>query len=121
MVDKTEIQLVPAFADSPPEQLEWFLGHSQELRVAAGDTYVCKGDAAEWMFVILEGQFEWRGGSDGHTVINAVKSGDVTGVLPFSRMKHFNETFYARAEGRILKFPAFLFAELVRKMPELTS
>src|SRR6202035_1494400 len=47
--------------------------------------------------------------------------GDVTGVLPFSRMKQFAVTGRAVTDGRILKFPASLFPELVQKMPELTT
>src|SRR6202035_5803222 len=47
--------------------------------------------------------------------------GDVTGVLPFSRMKQFAVTGRALTDGRVLKFPASLFPELVQKMPELTT
>src|ERR1700735_3126945 len=119
MVDKAELRRVPVFEDLPDDQLDWFLGNSQELHVTTGDIYIRHGDPADWMFVILEGQFQWRG--ELGAVINSVKSGDVTGLLPFSRMKRFNENFQAVAGGRILKFPASLFPELIRKMPELTA
>src|SRR5207245_4672816 len=49
------------------------------------------------------------------------KPGDGTGVLPFSRMKQFTVSGRAVTDGRILKFPASLFSELVQKMPELTT
>jgi len=49
------------------------------------------------------------------------KPGDVTGVLPFSRMKTFPLTGRAITSGRVLRFPASLFPELVQKMPELAS
>jgi len=45
----------------------------------------------------------------------------VTGVLPFSRMKQFTVSGRAVTDGRVLKFPASLFSELVQKMPELTT
>ena len=51
----------------------------------------------------------------------SVKPGDVTGVLPFSRMKQFTVTGRAVTEARVLRFPAALFPELVQKMPELTK
>jgi signal transduction histidine kinase len=121
MVDKSELRRVPVFADLPDDQLDWFLSKSEEVAVAAGDIYVRQGDPADWMFVILEGQFEWRGALGGDTVIYSAKPGDVTGVLPFSRMKQFSVTGRALAPGRILKFPARLFPELVQKMPELTA
>src|ERR1700720_602931 len=121
MIDKSELLRVPAFADLPDEQIAWFLGQSQETHVKAGETYVRQGDPADWMFVILEGQFQWRGEFGGETVVLSAKVGDVTGVLPFSRMKQFTVTGRAITDGRVLKFPAALFPELIQKMPELTT
>src|SRR6202171_3131518 len=121
MIDKSELIRVPAFADLPDEQITWFLGQTQEVHLKAGDTYVRQGDPADWMFVILEGQFQWRGEFGGETVVLPGKPGDVTGVLPFSRMKQFTVTGRAITDGRVLKFPTSLFSELVQKMPELTT
>jgi signal transduction histidine kinase len=121
MVDKSELLRIPALAGLPDDQITWFLGNSQEVHLAAGDAYARQGDPADWMFVILEGQFQWRGELGGDTVVFSTKAGDVTGVLPFSRMKQFTVTGRAVTEGRILKFPASLFPELVQKMPELTT
>ena len=121
MIDKSELIRVPAFADLPDDQITWFLAQTQEVHLKAGDTYVRQGDPADWMFVILEGQFQWRGEFGGETVVLPGKPGDVTGVLPFSRMKQFTVTGRAITDGRVLKFPAALFPELVQKMPELTT
>jgi signal transduction histidine kinase len=121
MIDKSELLRVPAFADLPDDQIAWFLGQSQEMHLKAGDTYVRQGDPADSMFVILEGQFQWRGEFGGETVVLPGKPGDVTGVLPFSRMKQFTVTGRAITDGRVLKFPTSLFPELVQKMPELTK
>ena len=121
MVEKSELRGVSAFADLPDDQLDWFLANSQEVHLAAGDTYVRQGDPAESMFVILEGQFQWRGEFGGETITISSKPGEVTGVLPFSRMKQYTVTGRAATEGRILKFPTSSFPELVQKMPELTT
>jgi signal transduction histidine kinase len=121
MIEKSELLRVSAFADLPDDQISWFLGNSQEIRVAAGELYVRQGDPADWMFVILEGQFQWRGEFGGDTVVLSAKPGDVTGALPFSRMKQFAVTGGAVTDGRVLKFPASLFPELVQKMPELAT
>jgi len=119
MADKSDLRRVPAFADLPDEQLDWFLANSQEVRVTAGDVYIHQGEAAEWMFVILEGEFQWRG--ELGAVIDTAKPGDVSGVLPFSRMKRFNQNFRALSDARLLKFPVSMFSEFVQKMPELTT
>src|SRR6267154_1357482 len=121
MIAKSELLRVPAFADLPDDQITWFLSQSQEIHLKAGDTYVRQGDPADAMFVILEGQFQWRGEFGGETVVLSGKPGDVTGVLPFSRMKQFTVSGRAVTDGRVLKFPTSLFPELVQKMPELAT
>src|SRR5882762_6922761 len=121
MIAKSELLRVPAFADLPDDQITWFLSQSQEMHLKAGDTYVRQGDPADAMFVILEGQFQWRGEFGGETVVLSGKPGDVTGVLPFSRMKQFTVSGRAVTDGRVLKFPTSLFSELLQKMPELVK
>ncbi len=69
MVEKSELLRVPAFVDLPDDQIAWFLSQSQETHIKAGDTYVRQGDPADWMFVILEGQFQWRGEFGGETIV----------------------------------------------------
>jgi signal transduction histidine kinase len=119
MIDKSELVRVPAFADLPDDQIAWFLSQSEEMHLKAGDIYVRQGDPADSMFVILEGQFQWRGEFGGETVVLSGKPGDVTGVLPFSRMTQFTVSGRAITDGRVLRFPASLFPDLVQKMPEL--
>src|SRR5690348_13444796 len=121
MADKSELLRVPAFADLPDDQIAWFLSNSQEVHLSAGDTLARQGDPADWMFVLLEGQFQWRGEFNGETIIFSAAAGGVTGMLPFSRMKQLTVTGRAVTAGRILKFPASLFPDLVQKMPELTT
>ena len=87
MIEKSELLRVPVFADIPDDQLAWFLSQSQEQFLKAGDTYIRQGDPAENMFVILEGEFQARGEINGETFAFPVKAGEVTGLLPFSRMK----------------------------------
>src|SRR3989454_9784210 len=73
MIDKSELLRVPAFTDLPEEQIAWFLSQSQETHVKAGDTYVRQGDPADWMFVILEGQFQWRLAFGGVTTVSSLQ------------------------------------------------
>src|SRR3989475_6524755 len=121
MVERSELLRVPAFADLPEDQIDWFRGHAEELHLKPGDTYFRQGDPADAMFVILEGQLQARGELGGETVVLSPKPGDVTGVLPFSRMKQFPLDVRATTDAKILRFPSSLFPELVQKMPELTK
>ncbi len=121
MVEKSELLRVPVFEGLPDDQLTWFLGNAQEIVLKPGDTYLHQGDPADAMFVVLEGQLQSRGELGGEVFSFVAKPGEVTGVLPFSRMKQFPLTGRAITQGRVLRFPASLFPELVQKMPELAS
>src|SRR5271169_1066196 len=121
MVDKSELLRFPIFADLPGDQIDWFIGQSQELRLKAGENYSRQGDPADAMFVLLEGQLQGRGEIGGETIIFNLNPGDVTGLLPFSRMKQFKVNLRAETDSHALRFPASLFSTLVQKMPELTQ
>ena len=111
MVEKSELLRVPAFADLPDDQISWFISQSQELHLKAGDTYARQGDPADSMFVILEGRLQGRGELAGEAVIFDLEPGDVTGVLPFSRMKTFTVGGRAETDSRALRFSASLFPD----------
>jgi signal transduction histidine kinase len=121
MVEKSELLRVPVFADLPDDQIAWFISQSQEMAFKAGEVYSRQGDPADFMYVILEGQLQGRGELAGDIITFTLDPGDVTGVLPFSRMKQFTVSQRAETDGRALRFPASLFPELVQKMPELTK
>ena len=121
MATPEELLRFPAFADLPEDQIAWFLSQSREVSLKAGEIYAKQGAPPNTMFVLLQGEFEWRGEFGGDTVAFPGKVGDVTGALPFSRMKQFTVTGRALTDGRILQFPASLFPELIHKMPELAK
>ena len=89
--------------------------------VHAGETFVSQGDPADWMFIFLDGLFQWRGEFGGDTVSLPAQAGDISGVFPFSRMKQFTVAGRAVTDGRLIRFPSALFPELVQRMPELTT
>jgi signal transduction histidine kinase len=121
MVEQSELLRVPAFAGLPDDQIVWFISHAQEININAGEMAFRQDDPADAMFVFLEGQLQVRGELGGETVVIPIKSGDVTGVLPFSRMKQFTVGGKAITNCRILRFPTSGFPDLVQKMPELVQ
>ncbi len=121
MVEKSELRRVTEFADLPDDQLDWFIGQSEEMNLKAGDVYIRQGAPADAMFVILEGHLQGRAERGGDTFVFDLEPGDVTGVLPFSRMKTFTVSGRAETESRALRFPAAQFPDLIQKMPVLTQ
>src|ERR1700731_4129287 len=121
MADRSDLRQVPLFADLPDDQIDWFLSQSEEIQFKAGDSYTRQGEPADRMFVVLSGQLELRGELSGEAIVIPLNAGDVTGALPFSRMKQFTVGGRAITASRLLRFSAAKFPELVQKMPELTK
>jgi signal transduction histidine kinase len=121
MVEASELVTLPIFAGLPDDQIAWFISQSQEAALNPDEFYVHQGDPADAMFVVLDGQLQARAEIVGGLVTIVSKKGDVTGALPFSRMKQYPLTGRALTASRVLRFPALLFPALVQKMPELAS
>src|SRR6267142_1117965 len=117
-----DLRKVPAFVDQPQADLEWFVAQSEELRVEVGGIIVKEDTPADTMLVMFEGEMRARresGPQDGP--VFTVRAGEVTGVLPFSRMKVVGVTGRAVLPIRALAFPASKFPELFQRMPELSQ
>src|SRR2546421_5207405 len=117
-----ELRKIPPFADQPQADLEWFVAQTEERHIEVGGVIVKEGAPADTMLVILEGEFRARrenGPQDGP--VFTARAGDVTGVLPFSRMKTVSVTGRAVLPVRSLTFPAAKFPELFQRMPELSQ
>ncbi len=117
-----ELKKVAPFADQPQADLEWFVAQSEERRVNVGEITVKEDTPADTMFVMFEGEMRARresGPQDGP--VFTAQAGDVTGVLPFSRMKTFAVTGRAVLPIHSLAFPAAKFPELFQRMPELSQ
>src|ERR1700678_438525 len=121
MVENSALLKVPAFVDLPEDQITWFISHTNEMNLKAGETAFRQDDPADAMYVILEGQLQARGEIGGETVVIPIQPGSVTGVLPFSRMKQFTVGVKALTDAKALRFASVQFPELVQKMPELTQ
>src|ERR1700691_2584508 len=121
MVENSALLKVPAFVDLPEDQITWFISHTNEMNLKAGETAFRQDDPADAMYVIVEGQLQTRGEIGGETVVIPMQPGSVTGVLPFSRMKQFTVGVKALTDAKALRFASAQFPELVQKMPELAQ
>src|SRR5204863_1108871 len=72
---------------APRTELAWLASHGSLRNLTAGDVVTAKGEHAEGLFVVLTGRvaiFVDRGG--GLKKVMEWRAGDVTGLLPYSRM-----------------------------------
>jgi signal transduction histidine kinase len=116
-----KLHKITVFADLPQEDLLWFVSVCDERRAAVGEIIMREGDQPDFMMVMLEGEMRARnehGSADGP--VFTITAGDVTGMLPFSRLKTITVTGRAVIPSHFLGFPVVQFTELYRRMPELT-
>src|SRR4051794_11531426 len=74
---------------SPRHELEWLALHGELRSFAAGETVVAKGQVAPWMVVMFSGHgVVWVDRGSGRRKIVDWGPGDVTGLIPFSRIQH---------------------------------
>lgn len=126
-LDRLEaLRRVAAFVDLPDDQIEWFIKNSEELNFNPGEFVFRIGDAADWMVIYLKGEVHLRWDEkslDGEVYI--LRAGDpsteVSGKLPFSRMKTIEGNGRVITKTRILRFPTDLFPELIQRMPVLAE
>lgn len=124
--DKVEaLRCVHVFADLTDEQLHWFADNSEDRRFAEGDVIFRKGDKAEALVVYLEGEVHAYWDESDHDMVYISRAGDrmseVSGMLPFSRMKKFQVTGRAVTDVRLLWFPVRLFPEMMQRLPVLVE
>jgi signal transduction histidine kinase len=120
------LRRVSAFSDLPAEQLEWFIDIAEELEFQAGELVFRKGDPPDWMIIYLEGEVQARWDENNlDDFVYIARAGDpateISGKLPFSRMKELEINGRAVVYTRILRFPSSLFPELIGRMPALAE
>jgi len=115
-----KLRKVHVFEDLCEDDLRWFISQCQERRAAPGDIIVREGEAPDFMMVMLEGEMRARsehGSADGP--VFTVQAGEVTGMLPFSRLKVVGVTGRAVLPSHYLGFPVTQFPALFQRLPEL--
>jgi signal transduction histidine kinase len=116
----SELKALEVFQGISDDDLEWFVEHSGEAVFSPGEIIVREGEPAEFMLVVLQGEFTGRqesAGPDGP--VFHIKAGAVTGLLPYSRMKQVKITGRADTNLRILKLHSEHFSEMLHRMPVL--
>jgi signal transduction histidine kinase len=121
MIEPRELRKIAVFSDLPEEQLAWLAEQGEEVRAAAGEVMFREGDPADHMYVFLEGEFEGRAERSAEMRVFHARAGDVTGLLPFSRLRKFQGIGRATTPVRVARFHRSIFPEMLKRMPVLTE
>lgn len=116
-----EVKKFSVFEDLPEEDLRWLAERMDEITLAPGELYAKQGDSVDYLTLMMEGELQFLlAKSPGSPVFVAV-AGEITGRLPFSRLKNFKGTSRAVLPTRMIRFHRQYFPELVQRMPLLTE
>ena len=116
----SRLQAIPVFSDLSAEDLAWLAARMELAAFRPGEIISPEGSPANRMMVILEGEiFSQRehGGADGRTY--SARAGQVTGMLPFSRLATFPLTSRALTAVTAAFLDVSHFPEMLERLPGL--
>jgi signal transduction histidine kinase len=107
---------------APRKELEWMVAHGELRELAPGDFVAEKDKPVDEMFVVLTGHVAFFAdrGAGRHKVMEW-RAGDVTGVLPYSRLKNAPGYSIAQEATTYLAIHRDDMIEMIRECHELTA
>lgn len=116
------LQKIEDISNVPAEQLQWLLDHSECKTFAAGDFLFQPGYPSDYMYIILSGKIRvWLEQNGSTREVGRLEEGDITGVLPYSRLREARGTAVAMEESQILFTHRDRFPEMIRTQYELVE
>lgn len=112
----SELRAITIFADLPEEGLDWLAQHMKTIELAPGELLLAAGAPAEYLTVILAGEIRAER-NDGRVFI--ASAGQVTGLLPFSRLTQYPSDIRAVSATRLATLHKDLFSEMNSRLPAL--
>jgi signal transduction histidine kinase len=105
----------------PLEDRLWLARHGEEFVANAGDVLFEEGAPATNMILILKGEIHVRRQHGGPMALFIGRAGQMTGVLPFSRMKSYGGQGFAISSVWALLIPKAIFPEMLQAIPSMTQ
>jgi signal transduction histidine kinase len=105
----------------PIEDRLWLARHGQEVIANAGDVLFEEGAEAASMLLILKGEIHVRRKTGGPMALFIGRAGQMTGVLPFSRMKSYGGQGFAITPVWVLLIPKAIFPEMLLAIPSMSQ
>jgi signal transduction histidine kinase len=103
----------------PFEDRVWLARHGEEIVAKAGEVLFEEGAPAERMILILKGEIHVRRQQGGPMALFIGRAGQMTGVLPYSRMKGYGGQGFAISDVWALLVPKSVFPEMLLAIPTM--
>ena len=111
-----------ALGAAPREELAWLVSHGSLRQLDVGDVLTAKGARVKGLWVVLSGRLALH--VDRGAGLNKVmewRAGDVTGLLPYSRLAAPPGDVVAQDPTTILALDRDLLPAMIRECHEITS
>jgi signal transduction histidine kinase len=105
----------------PFEDRLWLARHGQEYIANPGDILFEEGAPAEHMVLILKGEIHVRRQHGGPMTLFIGRTGQMTGLLPFSRMKGYGGQGFAVSPVWTLLIHRSVFPEMLAAVPSMAQ
>ncbi|HEV2279069.1 MAG TPA: ATP-binding protein [Acidobacteriaceae bacterium] len=99
-------------------ELEWLATHCEEMYFPGGTQIFREGDPATHMSILLRGEVHFRRQHGGAGLFIG-RAGQITGLLPFSRMKTFGGYGFAATDVWGLQLVKEKFPEMLAAIPSM--
>jgi len=99
----------------------WLARHCEEIVAQPGDVLFEEGAPADRMILILKGEFHVRRQHGGAISLFIGRAGQMTGLLPFSRMKASGGQAYAVSPGWALLLHKSQFPAMLEAIPSMAQ
>ena len=120
MLSAADFRAVDVFHDQPEADLAWLAETADERTYEEGETPFERGSEATEMFVQLEGAFQIFAFTNGQRrPFGSIHAGEISGLLPFSRMETFSGEGVVTERARIAAIHKRHFWEMMERMPEV--
>ncbi|HSF99843.1 MAG TPA: ATP-binding protein [Vicinamibacterales bacterium] len=120
LVDR--LAALPNLSDIPRAELEWLAGHGRVEHYASGSVVAEKGQPVRKLWIILSGLMAVRvDRGAGPRIVMEWHVGEVSGMLPYSRMTGPPGDNYMKEAGEALAIGTDVFPEMVYRCPTFTA
>ena len=120
LVDR--LAALPNLAEIPREELEWLVAHGDFEQRPAGRVMTPKGQRIEMLWVLLSGHISIRvDRGAGPRRVLSWRTGDVSGMLPYSRMTAAPGDTLIEEPSELLAIHERHFPQMVHRCPEFTA
>jgi signal transduction histidine kinase len=113
------IERVAPLHGLPFEDRLWLARNGAELVAGAGEVLFEESAPAEQMMLILKGEIHVRRLRGGPMALFIGRAGQMTGLLPYSRMKAYGGQGFAVTDCWVLAVHRRLFDEMLRAIPSM--